>query len=229
MSEGKIMNTSSMPSALSATELPIYMIGILGGVASGKSVVAEILAEHGLGILDADRAGHETLRLSHVVKAARNRWGEKVLAPNGQIDRNRLAEIVFTPGEEAERERKYLEGLTHPEIAFRLMLEANRMTASGVPAVVLDAAVMIEAGWDVWCDKLVFVEVPRKIRLERALARGWKEADFIAREGVQESLDFKRRRADVVIDNSGSTEQARAQVERFLPSLLRRFPPQDTI
>jgi dephospho-CoA kinase len=222
------MNNSSLTPALSSTELPIYMIGILGGVASGKSTVTEILAEHGLGILDGDRAGHETLRLAHVIKAARNRWGNQVLAPNGQIDRSRLAQIVFAPGEEAERERKYLEGLTHPEIALRLMLEANRMTAAGVPAVVLDAAVMIEAGWDVWCDKLVFVEVPRTIRLERALARGWKEADFIAREGIQETLDFKRRRADVVIDNSGSTEHTRAQVERFLPSLLRRFPPQDS-
>ena len=118
-------------------------------------------------------------------------------------------------------ERKFLEQLTHPEIARLLMQEANRMAASGVTAVVLDAAVMIEAGWDEWCDKLVYIEVPRTIRLARALARGWKEEDFTAREAAQKSLDFKRRRADVVIDNSGSTEQTRAQIERCLPTLLR--------
>jgi dephospho-CoA kinase len=183
--------------------------------------VSAIFAEHGLGILDADRAGHEVLRLPHVVEAARNRWGAVIIGPDGQIDRNRLAEIVFKRDETGERERAYLEKLTHPEIALRLMQEANQMSTVGAKAAVLDAAVMIEAGWDGWCDKLVYIEVPRTIRLARVLARGWKEEDFVAREGVQESLDFKRHRADVVIDNSGSTEQTRSQVERCLPSLLR--------
>jgi dephospho-CoA kinase len=102
-----------------------------------------------------------------------------------------------------------------------LRQEANQLSAAGVSAAVLDAAVMLEAGWADWCDKLVFIDAPRTIRLARALARGWKEEDFNAREDAQESLDFKRHRADVVIDNSGSTEQTRLQVERCLPTLLR--------
>ena len=204
-----------------ASLAPLRVIGLLGGVASGKSLVSAIFAEHGLGVLDADRAGHEALRLPQVIAAARKRWGDEILGPDGQIDRGRLAKIVFEPGETGSREREFLEQLTHPEIARLLMQEANQMAAAGVTAVVLDAAVMIEAGWDKWCDKLVYIEVPRTIRLARALARGWKEEDFIAREAAQESLDFKRRRADVVIDNSGSTEQTRAQIERCLPILLR--------
>jgi dephospho-CoA kinase len=204
------------------------MIGLLGGVASGKSTVSAIFAEHGLGVLDADRAGHESLRLPHVMESIRNRWGAEVFGPDDQIDRHKLAKIVFQPGEAGVRERKFLEHLLHPEIALRLMQEANRMAAAGVTCMVLDAAIMIEAGWNEWCDKLVFIDVPRTIRMARALARGWKEEDFIAREAAQESLDFKRKRADVVIDNSGSTEQTRAQIERFLPTLLRRFPPDNT-
>lgn len=200
---------------------PFRVIGLLGGVACGKSFVASIFAERGLGVLDADRAGHEALRLPHILAAARSRWGDEILGPDGRIDRGRLAKIVFDSGETGARERQFLERLTHPEIERRLIQEANRMFAAGVSAVVLDAAVMLETGWDKWCDKLVFIEAPRTIRLARALARGWKEEDFVAREAAQKSLDFKRGRADVVIDNSGSTEQTRAQIERCLPTLLR--------
>jgi len=200
--------------------VPLRIVGILGGVASGKSLVTAILAEHGLGVLDADQAGHEALRMPHVVAAARQRWGSDILDADGQIDRRRLAKIVFAAGEPAATERTFLEHLTHPEIGRQLIEQATQLSTCGVPAIVLDAAVMLEAGWDDWCDKLVFVEAPRKIRLARALTRGWKEEDFVAREAAQESLDSKRRRADVVIDNSGSTEQIRAQIERCLPTLL---------
>jgi dephospho-CoA kinase len=200
--------------------VPLHIIGLLGGVASGKSLVSAIFAEHGLGVLDADRAGHAALRLVPVMAAARDRWGAEIVGPDGQLDRGRLAKIVFAPGEIGTREREFLERLTHPEIALLLMQEAAQMSAAGVTAAVLDAAVMLEAGWDKWCDKLVYIDAPRTIRLARALVRGWKEEDFIAREAAQESLDFKRRRADVVIDNSDSTEQTRSQIERCLPTLL---------
>jgi dephospho-CoA kinase len=214
------ITSSAKASSRPAWNIPLRTIGVLGGVASGKSLVSEILAECGLGVLDADRAGHEVLRFAHVVAAARNRWGDEVVGSDGQLDRRRIAQIVFEPGEIGTREREFWTRMTHPEIALRLMQEANRLAADGVTAVVLDAAVMLEAGWDEWCDRLVFVEAPRTIRLARALARGWKEEDFNAREAAQESLDFKRRQADVVIDNSGSPEQTRAQIERCLPTLL---------
>jgi dephospho-CoA kinase len=212
---------SARKSSRPSTDVPLRTIGILGGVASGKSLVSEIFSDYGLGVLDADRTGHEVLRLPHVIAAARNRWGDAIVDGNGQIDRGRVAAIIFEPGEIGTRERAFWTRLTHPEIALRLMQEANQLAAGGVWAVVLDAAVMLEAGWDDWCDKLVFIEAPRTIRLARALARGWKEEDFNAREAAQESLDFKRRQADVVIDNSGSTEQTRLQIERCLPTLLR--------
>ena len=70
--------------------------------------------------------------------------------------------------------------------------------------MVLDAALLLEAGWDKLCERLAFVEAPPEVRLARATARGWTAAEFAAREAAQESLDFKRRRADVIIDNSGA-------------------------
>ena len=198
----------------------MQVIGILGGVASGKSLVAGHFAQLGAGVLDADRAGHEVLRLPEIETAARARWGPGVFGPDGRIDRARLAHIVFTPEPEAERERRFLEQRTHPEIRRRLVAQAGRLAHGGVPAAVLDAPLLLEAGWDSLCDKLVFVDVPRQVRLARARSRGWSEEEFVAREAAQESLDVKRKRADVIIDGSRSPEQVQAHVERFWHSLV---------
>ena len=197
------------------------IIGITGGVASGKSLVARQFARLGAGALDADQTGHEVLRLPHVEAAARRRWGEAVFALDGRIDRARLARIVFAAGAEAPKEREYLEQLTHPEIARLLKRQTESLAATGVLLAVLDAALLLEAGWDQWCEKIVFVEAPREMRLARAVACGWSKEDFAAREGAQESLDRKRASADVTIDNSGSPERTQAQVEQFWASLIR--------
>jgi dephospho-CoA kinase len=197
------------------------IIGVTGGVASGKSLVAGQLARLGAAVLDADRAGHEVLRLPDVEAAARQRWGDGVFAPDGRIDRARLAHIVFAAGSDAPRERAYLEQLTHPEIARQLKQQAEALAAEGVGWAALDAALLFEAGWDKLCEKTVFVDAPREARLARAAARGWDEEDFAAREGAQESLDRKRARADVMIDNSGSPQRTQAQVEQFWASLIR--------
>jgi len=199
----------------------MQVLGITGGVASGKSLVARQFERLGAKVLDADRAGHEALRLPHVEEAARQRWGEAIFGPDGRIDRNRLARIVFTPGLEGEIERKYLESLTHPEIARLLKQQAEAWAASGVEIGVLDAALLFEAGWDALCDKIVFVEASRETRLRRATSRGWTEGEFAAREGAQETLDCKRARADAIIENNGPPERTQAQVERFWASLVR--------
>jgi len=197
------------------------IIGLLGGVASGKSLVARQFARLGAGVLDADQTGHEVLRLPSIEAAVRHRWGEAVFGPDGRIDRARLARIVFAAGTEAPRERESLEQLTHPEIARRLRQQAETLAAAGTALAVLDAALLMETGWDTWCEKLVFVEAPREARLARAVARGWSKEDFAAREAAQESLDRKRASADVMIDNSGSPERTQAQVEQFWASLIR--------
>ncbi len=197
------------------------IIGITGGVASGKSTVARQFAQLGAGVLDADQAGREALRLPQVEAAARRRWGETVFTPDGRIDRTRLAGVVFAPGPEAQRERNYLEQLTHPEIAGLVRQQADALAAAGVKIAVLDAPLLVEAGWDDWCEKTVFVEAPPEERLRRAMARGWTKEDFAAREGAQESLDYKRAHADVIIDNAGPPERTQAQVEQFWTSLIR--------
>jgi dephospho-CoA kinase len=194
-------------------------LGLTGGVASGKSLVAEQLAALGAAVLNADRAGHEALLLPEVRAAARKRWGEGIVDEQGHIIRSRLAKIVFARGEKGACERKYLESLSHPEIGR--ILKAQIEAAKGVaPLAVVDAALLLEAGWDKLCDCTAMVDVPRDVRLARALQRGWTEEDFAAREAAQDSLDSKRARVDVIIDNSGTVSHTQVQVKRLWQSLV---------
>jgi len=196
------------------------IIGLLGGVASGKTVVAQELARLGAGILDADQAGHQVLRMPHIQEAIRARWGQEVFGPDGQVDRARLAQRVFGPSPQAEEDRLFLQAITHPEIGQLLRQQAQLWAEQGCPAAVLDAPLLLEVGWDRWCDKLVFVDAPWEVRQARALARGWSADQLAAREAAQWPLDKKRLRADIIIDNSGSLEHTRRQVLQFWQSLI---------
>lgn len=196
-------------------------IGLMGGVASGKSLVARLLEELGAARLDADRAGHLALMDSEIKAACREFWGESVFSEGGQIDRAALGRIVFGPSPDGPKDLARLERLTHPWIRKKLEEESQEFAAEGRKAVVLDAPLLLEAGWRSLCDHLVFVDAPREARLARALARNWTEQEFAAREAAQETLETKRAIADTIIDNSASTDSTRIQVER----LWRRLAP----
>ena len=195
-------------------------VGILGGVACGKSLVARQFAQLGAGVIDADRLGHESLDEPAVRAALQDRWGERILGPDGTVNRRSVAEIVFNATSEGDDERHFLESLVHPRIAQRLAAEQARFHAQKYRVVVLDAPLLIEAGWDRLCNKLVFVDAPRQLRLDRATARGWTEQDVARREAAQAPLAMKRLRADVTIDNSGTPRETQAQVEHFWALLV---------
>ena len=195
-------------------------IGVLGGVASGKSLVTEQMRQLGAAALEADRIGHEVLRDPEVKAALRVRWGEAVFSPDGEIDRPTVARIVFAPRPHGPPELKFLEQQTHPKIGERLLAQLDALRRRGdVPAAVLDAPVLLKAGWDKMCDRIVFVDASREQRQTRARQRCWSDDDFAAREAAQESLETKRNRADLIVDNSGSIEATFAQVRQFWRSL----------
>lgn len=189
------------------------IIGLLGGIASGKSLVAKEFCRLGAATLDGDHAGHEVLRLTPVKQCIQARWGDAVFAADGEVDRQALGRIVFEPSPEGRRELEYLEKLTHPRIGERLRRQAAELAAAGRTIAVLDAPVMLKAGWDAFCDHVVFIEASQEVRRARALARGWRQEEFAARESAQEPLQVKRARADFVIDNSGPAAETRSQVE----------------
>jgi dephospho-CoA kinase len=189
--------------------MTMLILGLVGGIASGKSVVASCFRDLGAVVLDADRAGHEVLREPDVIVALKARWGDRILDASGQVSRREVAKIVFAR-EDAE-ERKFLEQLTHPRIQMRLQQELTKVQAAHPPprVVVLDAALLFEAGWEKLCDKVLFVDAPRDLRLERAVSRGWSAEQFAAREAAQMPVDEKRRRSDLLIRNVRTLEDIR--------------------
>lgn len=198
-----------------------WIVGLVGGIASGKSHVAREFEKLGAVVFDADRAAHEVLASDAVRDLLTQRWGRDILDRDGRPDRRKIAERVFAAPPDGPQELHFLETVTHPRVGERLAEELRRATAEGRRAVVLDVPKLLEAGMRQLCDNIVFVEAPVDVRRQRALERGraldrgWSEAEFAAREAAQESLQEKRRLADLVIDNGGSPAATQAQVERL--------------
>jgi dephospho-CoA kinase len=189
------------------------VIGLIGGMGSGKSMVATLFAARGAKVISGDQLGHEALAQPDIRKKVIERWGPHLLDEKGEVDRRRLGAIVFAD----PRERAALEVLVFPWIERRFREEiAATESDPDIALVVLDAAIMLEAGWNRVCDRLVYVDAPREVRLRRlAEQRGWSAEEVAARENVQMPLAEKRQRADFVIDSSGPPEQVAAQVDRL--------------
>lgn len=189
------------------------VIGLVGGIGSGKTAVAAELVKHGGWLINADQFGHEALRQAELKERIVVHFGRDILGAD-QIDRKKLGAKVFVD----ENELRALEAIVFPFIGDRIREEIDRARRrEDALFVVLDAAVMLEAGWNGTCDKLIFVEAPRETRLARVRQqRGWTEADLAAREALQMPLDEKLRRADAVIDNSGASEALANRVAALL-------------
>lgn len=193
------------------------VIGLIGGIGSGKSHAAAVFAQRGAHVIAADELGHEALHQPAIRAQVVDRWGARVLDAKGEVDRKKLGSIVFA----APAERQALEAMVFPWIERRLQEEVQTArNDSQCQLVVLDAAIMLETGWNRVCDKLIFVDAPRTQRLQRlAKQRGWTEEKLAAREKAQMPLEEKRLQADYVLDNSGAPEQLARQVD----NLLRRW------
>lgn len=197
------------------------LIGILGGIGSGKSSVARIFSSLGASVIDADRLSHEEFCDADVAGTLRSWWGEQVIPVGRPVDRRAVAAIVF----DAPAELARLEGLLYPRLARRREeLIAVYSADPGVVAIVLDAPKLYEVGLHEQCDANVFVEADPVIRLARvAASRGWTESQLQKREKLLKSLDTKKAIADYVIVNHSSDADLRPDVERVLASVLASF------
>ena len=190
------------------------VIGLVGGIGAGKTRAAQEFARLGCAVIDADAIGHELLRDDRVRAAVHRRWGDGVFRSDGAVDRGALARVVF--GDSADLAA--LNDLLHPLIRVRMEELIDRAEGDrSVKAVVLDAAVLFEAGWDDLCSRRVFVSCPAEQRAQRVAAtRGWDRATWAEREKAQISLDAKARKCDDHIDSSSSVSHLAEQVRRIL-------------
>jgi dephospho-CoA kinase len=193
---------------------PKPTVGLVGGIGAGKSTAAALLAARGAWVVDADALGHEALERHDVRRRVLDRWGDRVLRADGTLDRRAIGRVVFAD----PAERTVLEAMVFPYITGRTLEEVRRGQANpAVRFVVVDAAVMLEAGWDGACDRLVYVDAPPGVRLARLAARsGWTAADLAAREAAQWPAEEKMARADAVVVNDGDPARLAEQIDRLL-------------
>ncbi len=192
------------------------VIGILGGVASGKSTVARLFAAHGLRHLDADAKARALTEEPAVLADLAARWPRVVTggteAP--RLDRAALAQVVFSD----PRARKELEALLHPRIRAALLADLATARAAG-ESVLLDVPLLLENGLIAECDHVVFVDADAASRARRAAERGWAADELARREAAQAPLAEKAARAGHRIDNSGDLDATRTHIAALLDAL----------
>ena len=192
------------------------IIGLTGGIASGKSTVSRILQSMGAVAIDADAIAHELAEPgAPLYEAYITHWGAGILTPEGTLDRRKIGEIVFVD----EDERRWLDDVSHPLLCREVQRRLAALRTSDVQTVVLDAPLLFEAGWERLADETWVVVLPRDIQLRRLMARNhYTEEEALSRMESQLSQEEKMRRADVVIDNRGSEAQLEKKVqEAFRP------------
>jgi dephospho-CoA kinase len=193
-------------------------IGIAGGIGSGKSTVARILARLGCEVCISDDAARAVLDAPDVRAAITARAGAAVRAPDGSIDRGALGRAIFADA----ALRADVERIMHPRIEARRRAQFAAAPVS-TRAFIIDAPLLFEVGLERECDAVIFVDAPRAERLARVRAtRGWDDAELARREASQIPLDEKRRRATDVVENSRDPAALEASVARALDAIIAR-------
>jgi len=189
------------------------VLGITGGFGSGKTTVARIFKSFGAKLIDADKIAHRVLnRGGKAYKKIINTFGRDILKKNRQIERQKLAKIVFNNKNLLKR----LNGIIHPEV---IRIIKNEIKVSRAKVIVLDAPLLLEAGLERMVDKLIVVKITKGRQIKRIKNKtSLSKADILKRIASQIPLRAKMRLADFVIDNSGTVEKTKEQVGQ-----IRRF------
>ena len=196
----------------------MLLVGLTGGIGSGKSTVSGMLGERGAVILDADVFARDAVREgSDGFRRVVERFGRSVIGPDGELDRAALASIVFADTQ-ALRD---LEDIVHPEVR-RLIADGVTDNAGTDKVVILVNPLLIEMGTHRDCDVVVVISASAETQVRRTVAGGMDEADVRSRIAAQLPLAERARYADVLIDNEGSIEELASQVDRLWSELGRR-------
>jgi len=193
------------------------VIGILGGIGSGKSTVAAEFAKLGCKVIDADKIAHELLDSKTVKEEIVGLFGEVVLDSSGKIEHKKLAGVVFASGDKLDS----LNGVIHPLVLARteeLIEQCNQQNQ--VKAIVLDMSLLVEVGWAQRCDRLIFVNCEQKIRAERAKKKGFDENQIKIRENFQISLDNKESLADNIVENNSGFSALVRQIADIFSDIM---------
>ncbi|MBR5009423.1 MAG: dephospho-CoA kinase [Clostridia bacterium] len=198
----------------------VYIVGLTGGIASGKSEAARMLGDMGARCVDADAISRRlTSEPGETLDAIRAEFGDGVFDEDGALIRSKLADIVF--GDPLKR--KALDALTHPAIQKTMMDEVEQADKAGEKIVFLNVPLLFETGMDALCDETWLISCDEDMQLERLMERdSIDEAQAQARISSQMSLEEKTRRATVVIDNRGQLDRLYAQLSGLYQALVKK-------
>ncbi|MCW8859375.1 MAG: dephospho-CoA kinase [Deltaproteobacteria bacterium] len=195
------------------------ILGVTGNIASGKSTVAKEFELRGAVVVDADQLAREVVAPeSATLGALAETFGDQILKADGRLDRERLGEIIFTDAEA----RQHLNAIVHPAIAELAVerLQELRQRAD-IPLIVYEAPLLFEAGAEGRVDKILVVKIAAEEQLKRLMARnGFDEATAQARMAAQMDQQEKIKRADFIVDNSGSLEETCLQIDALWQQLV---------
>lgn len=193
------------------------VLGLTGGIASGKSTVSNYLDDLDIPIVDADRVARDVMRAgTSTVEKVAEQFGEEVLQENGEIDREYLGNLIFTYPEK----RKQLNDIVHSEIRGVILAVKEKMLEKEPPLIVLDIPLLYEADYENEVDEVMVVYVDSATQKERLLKRNpdLSESEALNRIYSQKSLEDKAKLADVLVDNNGTIKQTIKQVDNWLES-----------
>jgi dephospho-CoA kinase len=196
----------------------MLLVGLTGNIGSGKSTVAQLLSERGATIIDADVLARRAVELGTSAHAAiAERWGTSILAADGTIDRSALRRIVFSEPQELEQ----LNAIVHPEVERMRATLVEQARARGDRVAVCDIPLLFEGKMTDRFDRILLVDAPRPVRLERLVRdRGLRETEAMDMIVAQMPAELKRARADFVIDNVGTITQLDQRVAEVWDALL---------
>lgn len=201
-----------------------YLLGLTGGIASGKSTVTQMFRSKNIPVIDADIIAREVVKpgkpgLEKIV----SHFGKDVLLEDGTLDRKKLGTIIFND----DAKRALLNHILSDEIRTRILEMIELCKKSDPSLIVLDIPLLYEGGYDEIVDDVMVCYVPRDIQLKRLMARDHlKENDAIKRIDSQMSLEEKKSRADVVIDNSGRIDETLKQVQTWFDTIIKEKSPE---
>jgi len=188
------------------------IIGIMGGLGSGKSSVAAEFGKLGCAVIDADRIAHQLLDTEDIARKVRDAFGPEVFGADGDIDRAALGERTFESSENVAK----INDILHPEILIKCTQLIAEYNNSDIKAIILDLPLLIEVGWHKKCDILIFIDCPEPIRAQRTEKNGHLSKKLLKkRENFQISLDKKSKIAHYTINNHSDLSVMAEQVARI--------------
>jgi dephospho-CoA kinase len=194
------------------------IVGITGHIGSGKSEVARVFREHGAYIISADKIGKRVVeRNSNVLSKIVQEFGYGILNATYKLNRRKLGKIVFSN----KNSKKKLDSIVHPVLLRELKKALDRAVKIN-DLIIIDAALLVDWGWEKNVDKLILVDADDSVKIGRLTAKGYTEAEAKMRLDMQISTERLKEAADIVVTNNDSVEELRTKVEKILKELVQK-------